>query len=152
MNGESRQSGVAIVEFTVALPLLLFLLMAGVELTRAFVQYHILTHAVRDGTRYLSRNALPGSSGTLQLPGNVIAQTQNLVAFGNTQGTGQPRLVDFAPGNVDVGAANALDVRVTAQYAYQPWLGVYIPHFGVGQGEPMTFTMQVRAEMRAIRG
>ena len=144
--------GVAIVEMTVALPVLLVLMLVGVELTRAFVQFHVLTHSVRDASRFLSKESKPGSSGNVILTNTVIQQTRNLVVYGNIGGTGSPILQGLATGNIDVAVAGPDEVLVAAQYTYQPWIGTRLPFFGTGPDTPTTFTLTVRAEMPAVRG
>lgn len=49
----STQRGIAIVEATIVLPLLLLLMLAIGEFGRMLYQYHILTKAVRAGTHHL---------------------------------------------------------------------------------------------------
>lgn len=51
---KNKQSGVAIVEFALVLPLLLILTFITTEFGRALYQYNILTKSVRDAARYLS--------------------------------------------------------------------------------------------------
>src|SRR5438105_5883676 len=78
MRKKSLQSGVAIVEFALVLPLLLLLTMTVTEFGRALYQYDILAKAVRDAARYLS----------VQTPGTHTTEARNLVVYGNTAGTG----------------------------------------------------------------
>jgi Flp pilus assembly protein TadG len=51
--GEER--GSLVVEFVIALPLILLVLILIAEFGRAFWYHHIVTKGVRDGVRYLSR-------------------------------------------------------------------------------------------------
>lgn len=74
------QRGVAIVEFALALPLLLLLTFTVTELGRALYQYNTLAKSVRDAARYLS----------MQQPGTHTAEARNLIVYGNTAGTGTP--------------------------------------------------------------
>jgi Flp pilus assembly protein TadG len=76
----SKQHGVALVEFALVLPVLLVLAFTVTEFGRALYQYNTLTKSVRDAARYLS----------MQMPGTHIAEAKNLIVFGNTAGTGTP--------------------------------------------------------------
>ena len=79
---KTRQSGTAIVEFALILPLLLLLTMITTEVGRAIYQYNTIVKSLRNTTRYLS----------LQTPNTKITEAKNLVVFGNIAGTG-PALV-----------------------------------------------------------
>jgi Flp pilus assembly protein TadG len=143
------EQGLAAVEFTIALPLLLLLLLATAEIGRMLSQYDTLTKAVRDGARFLAAHALSGSTGTVQLTAPVPAQTQYLVVYGNTNGTGTALLPGLAVGNVTVADAGNGYVSVSAVYTYQPMIGTSLPTFGFGSpistNIPLTATVVMRA-------
>ncbi len=143
------QCGIASVEFTLTLPLLLLLLLATAELGRMLSQYDTLTKAVRDGARYLAANALSGSTSTVQITSQVQTQTQCLVVTGNVNGTGSALLPGLAVGNVTVSDAGNGYVSVSASYTYQPMLGA-LPTFGltaspISLAIPLTTTVVMRA-------
>lgn len=75
---DTRQKGVALVEFAFVLPLLLVLSLLAAELGRAVYRYNTTAKAVRDAVRYLS----------VQTPGTHITEARNLVVYGNKAGTG----------------------------------------------------------------
>jgi hypothetical protein len=79
---KARQSGTAIVEFALILPLLLLLIFVVVEAGRAMYEYGVITKSVRDAARYMS----------LQTEGEKLNEGRNLVVFGNTAGSGAPVL------------------------------------------------------------
>jgi hypothetical protein len=79
---KTRQSGTAIVEFALILPLLLLLIFVVVEAGRAMYEYGVITKSVRDAARYMS----------LQTEGEKLNEGRNLVVFGNTAGSGAPVL------------------------------------------------------------
>lgn len=90
---KNKQSGVAIVEFALVLPLLLILTFITTEFGRALYQYNILTKSVRDAARYLSTqpswksgdpdtNVISVVSGTSITIGDVKQTAKNLVVFG----------------------------------------------------------------------
>ena len=49
------RSGASMVEFALALPIFVFLLLGVAEVGRAIQHYHIINKALRDATRYLGR-------------------------------------------------------------------------------------------------
>jgi len=149
-TGSSAQRGVAVVEFTIALPLLLFLLLAVSELGRAFLQYNALTRAVRDSARLVSTQALAGQSGVINLDPTVVGIAQNLVVYGNPQGAGPALLPGLAIGNVTVRDAGSNNIAVSATYNYQPMIGTALPNL-LGTGSmATTFTLRTEVIMRAI--
>jgi len=150
------------VELTIALPLLLFLLLATTELGRAFYQYTALTKAVHDGARYAAAVAL--HNGTVDLSqadkdGNPIKpNVKSLVVYGDTGGS-TPLLPGLAPGNVQIDPVdkngivtpNAVYVRVVANYTFQSMFGGTIPSFGLGGGDVQSpVTLTASATMRAL--
>ncbi len=126
-----RQRGVAILEFAVALPLLLFLMLATAELGRLLSQYDTLTKAVRDGARYAAANADLGTTGVVSITPAVQTAIQNLVLTGNTAGSGGTLLPSFSASNVTVtGVANGY-VQVAASYTYVPMVSTALITFGL---------------------
>ena len=146
----SRSKGVAIVEFIIVLPICLILIMATAEFGRAFLQYNTLTKSVRDGVRYVASNALVGSTGVVTINGTVQAQTQNLVVYGNTAGTGSAILPGLTTGAVTVASPGASNVSVSVAYPYGS-IFVFVPGFFYG-GNTATngFSLQAAVTMRAL--
>jgi len=87
---KARQSGVAIVEFALILPLLLLLTMITTEFGRAIYQYNSIVKSLRGAARYLS----------IQSPNTRINEAKNLVVFGNVAGTGSILVPGLAVANV----------------------------------------------------
>ena len=143
------ERGLASVEFTIALPVLLLLLLATAEIGRMLSQYDTLTKTVRDGARYLAAHSLDGSTGTVQITAQVQTQTQNLVVNGNINGTGSAVLPGLVVGNVTVSNPSSGYVSVSAVYTYQPMIGTSLPTFGLGSpistAIPLTATVVMRA-------
>jgi Flp pilus assembly protein TadG len=146
----SRMRGVATVEAAIALPVLLALMLASVELTRGFVQYMVLTDAVRNGARYVAAKALFGTTQTVDISTALRDETRNLVVYGNVAGTGSAALQGFLPSTVAVTDAGNSNVQVTAVYAYQPLFGSQLPKFGTGPSKTMAFNMSISVTMRAL--
>lgn len=125
-----QQQGIAVVEFTIALPLLLFIMFAGAEVGRLLYQYNTLAKATEDGARYLAREVRTAQGqGTLA---TVTSNAAKLVRYGTTLDS-QPALL---PGTINVstatnGAAPA-EISVTASFTYQPMIFPNsVPGFGL---------------------
>jgi Flp pilus assembly protein TadG len=145
-----RQRGAAIVETVVITPLLLFLIMLAAEVTNAFVDHNTLTKSARNGARYLASNGALGTTGLVVLTAQVINDTQNLVAFGNTAGTGTPVLPGLVAGDVQVIDLGSGRLEVTATYAYTGLLGGTLPSFGFGGDPNLSMNLQATVSMRAL--
>ena len=150
-RGARRSRGIAVVEFVITAPFLLLLLLAGAELGRAFVQYATLSHSIRDSARFVSDNAINGTTGVVDLDNAIITQARNLAVYGNIAGTGNAKLPNYLPGQIQVINVGNSNIQVTASYPYQPMLGVTLPTIVMGTGPiSQTFNMQVAVTMRAI--
>ena len=114
---KNKQTGVALVEFALVLPLLLILTFIVTEYSRALYQYNTLTKSVRDAARYLS----------IQSPGDTTkyAIAKNLVVYGNPAGSGTPLAIGLTTAQVPdplwkwEGAAPKINT-VTIQVGYGP--------------------------------
>jgi Flp pilus assembly protein TadG len=155
MRSSSRlgsQTGVAVVEFVIAMPLLLFLMLATAELGRAFYQYTALEKAVENGARYLADFAENGTTGTVEVTDAQRTAVRNLVIYGNIQGGETPLVPALVAENVDVQVAADLaqHVRVTVSYPYQP----IIPEFPIlgwiSQRVSIDNPLRAQVTMRAL--
>jgi len=145
-----RCRGLAIVEFVIVLPLCLMIVIATAEFGRAFLQYNMLTMAVRDGVRHLAGRALFGTTGTVSISGGLQQETQNVVAYGNVWGAGSPVLPGLTAADVTVANAGGGNVSVTATYPYNPIFG-FVPRFSFGGAINVGgFTLQSGVTMRAL--
>ena len=130
-NIRLQQSGVALVEFALVLPLLLILTFVTTEYSRALFQYNILTKSVRDAARYLSVYN-PGDATKFPI-------AKNLVVYGNPAGSGSPLVIGLTTSLVPnpvwqtAGTApviNTVTIRVTG-YVFQPlFASVFNVSFG----------------------
>jgi Flp pilus assembly protein TadG len=145
------ENGVAVVEFTIALPVLLTLFLATCEIGRAFLQYNALTRAARDSARFVAAWAERGQAGTINLDATLVANARNLLVYGNIAGTGTPLLAGLAPGMVTVRDAGGNHVAVSVTYPYQPMIAPSPPDLVRG-GNIFTGLLNLRAEvvMRAL--
>ena len=147
---EYRQRGTAIVEFTIVVAILIVLVMGTAEFSRAFLQYNALTKSVRDGARHVAGRALVGSTGTVSVTAGLQAEGQNLVVYGNTQGTGAPILPGLTTADVNVAPAGGNDIVVSASYAYGS-IFAFVPGFFYGADVNTTgYTLQTAIRMRAL--
>ncbi len=77
-----HQAGIAIVEFTLTLPLLLLLLVVIGEYGRLFIDYTSLQQQTRNGAKYIAEHAIKGSTQVISLDSALVSQTKNLVLGG----------------------------------------------------------------------
>ena len=146
----SRICGLAIVEFTVTLPLLLVLIFVTAEFGRAFMQYNTLTKAVRDSVRLLAGEAILGQTGLVVIDANLSTAVKSLTVYGDMTGAGTPILPGLSTADVTVTAAPTPgDVQVSAVYDYSPIFTV-VPLFGVGNDLAPNFTLRSETTMRAL--
>jgi Flp pilus assembly protein TadG len=147
INSNRRQKGLAIVEFTIVLPLLLLLMLATAEFGRAFFQYNTLTKSVRDGTRHLSNYALNGATGLIEISTELESETKNLVVYGNKGGNGNALLPGLTTEMVTFEPPPAgNNVSVYAEYDYTLMVGDFLSQFGLDG----PFTLRSTVTMRAL--
>jgi Flp pilus assembly protein TadG len=145
-----RQHGVAIIEFTIALPVLLLLMLATAELGRVLSQYDTLTKTVRDSCRYVASKAAVGTTTVVSITPQLQTEAGNLVAYGNINGTGAALLPSLTPATVTVSDAGNGFVSVSATYAYSPMIGNTLPTFGFGNPISLQFSLTTQVTMRAL--
>jgi Flp pilus assembly protein TadG len=144
------QRGLAMVEFTITVPILLILIMGVAEFGRAFWQYNTLTKSVEDGARYVAGRALMGSTGVVSISGALQTEGRNLVVYGNTLGAGGAILPGLNTSQVTVANAGLGNISVSVSYPYTPLFGL-VPGFFYGPGANATGrTLQTAVTMRAL--
>jgi Flp pilus assembly protein TadG len=146
----TRQRGIAMVEFTIVLPVLLLLMLGVTELGRALIRYNALTKTVHDGARFAASFALWGGSQGVNIDPQLLTETRNVVVYGNKDGTGSPVLSGLQTSQIQVVDIGGDQFRVDVSYPYVPMLGPVLPDFGLGSPTPMAFTMQASVSMRAL--
>lgn len=134
---KTRQSGVAIVEFALVLPLLLILTFITTEFGRAIYEYNTIVKSLRGAARYL---AVQTPSTALTANAAAITAATNLVVYGNVTGTGTPIVPDLAVSNVATPTwqttgsdplVNTVTITVTG-YTFHP---LVMNPFGTGLGD-----------------
>jgi Flp pilus assembly protein TadG len=152
--GSRPQSGLAMVEFALSVPVLLLLMFATFEFGHFLIQYSTLNDAVRNASRYLAGKAFNGTTGTLFTGSDwssLVTQGTNLAVFGNIAGTGTPVLPSLNSANITV-TPDLVDryITVTAAYPYQPLFGAAIPTFMGGGSMSTAFTLNISVTMSAL--
>jgi len=149
-----RQSGLAMVEFALSVPVLLLLMFASFEFGHFLIQYSTLNDTVRNASRYVAGKAMDGTQGTLYTGSNwtsLASQGTNLAVFGNVAGTGTPVLPTLNTANITV-TEDTLNryITVTAAYPYQPLFGAVIPAFTGGNSLSTNLTLNISVTMSAL--
>ncbi len=110
------ERGTQFVELALVVPILLMLLAATAEFGRFMYTYSTLAKATRAGARYV----------VSQPPGTGVAETKNLVVYGNTAGAGTPVVTGLDASQIVVtpalapnGTTDTVTVGI-AGYTYQP--------------------------------
>ncbi len=149
------QRGVAAVEFIIVLPLLAMLMLGTAELGRMLYQYNAVVKTTRDGARFASKQAL-NAAEVVELDQiqpfhsySVRRETQNLVVYGNTQGTGTPLLPGLSINDVTVSSPEVLHIQVRVDYNYLSMIGDSLPTFGQRGGIALNFPLVHTVRMRA---
>jgi Flp pilus assembly protein TadG len=150
MSSRQRQRGLAATEFALVLPVLLLLMLATVEVGRAFVQFATLSHAVRNSVRHVAERALLGTTGVVALTSVLQTEARNLVVYGNTAGSGAPVVPGLTTGQVNVLNAGGGSVAVQVVYPYQSLVAGALPDFGFAGTLSTAFTFNITTTMRAL--
>ena len=138
------------VEFVIVLPICLMVMMATAEFGRAFMQYNTLTQSVRDGIRFVSARASPGQTGVVNINGTVRIQTQNIVVYGNTVGSGTVILPGLTTDAVIVADAGGGNVSITVAYPYTSIFS-FIPGFSYSADAVLNgINLQAAVTMRVM--
>ncbi len=144
------QRGVAMVEFTIALPLLLLLLLAIGEFGRMLYHYNNLLQANRDAVRYLAGEAWNGTLGQVVIDPVREAITKNLAVYGvPVPQPGNEVVPGLTTGDVTVGAVGSDHVQVSISYEFQPVIGNSLPAL-IGDAIPLNISLVATTVMRGL--
>ncbi len=149
-NPISWQRGAVLAEMALVTPILLLLMLATAEVTRAFVDHNTLTKAVRNGARYVAANAYQGTTGVVFVGAALRAETQNLIVYGNTAGTGVPVLPGLTPADITIIDIGANNVRISAAHTISGLLGPVLRSFHGGSDINMVHNLEATITMRAL--
>ncbi|MBT2338889.1 MULTISPECIES: TadE/TadG family type IV pilus assembly protein [Pseudomonas] len=117
------QQGVALVEFTLVLPVLLLLLLAFGEFGRMLYQYNVLLQASRDADRFVASQAWNTTLGGIALSNTLQTQTKNVAVYGVPNQIGSAVVSGLTAADVQVVAVGTDHVRVTITYTFCPVIG-----------------------------
>lgn len=150
-----QQQGVAAVEFIIVIPLLALLMVATAEFGRMLYQYTAVVKTTRDGARFAAKESLD-AAGVVNLnqvmpfhPFSVQRETQNLVVYGNRDGTGPPLLPGFEIKDVLLSTPDGVHIEIRVDYLYQPILGSSLAMFGLGDPIDISIPLVTTVKMRA---
>ena len=143
------QRGIAMVEFVISAPVVLFIGLAIAEMGNAFLQYNTLTQSLRDGARELASVAGKGSAGVIDITADELTAVSNLVAYGTT-GTGTAVVPGLVPGDVTVTNMGDRNLSIQVDYVYQPLLTGGIPKLYTTGDINNAFTMSAEMIVRAL--
>ena len=151
-NSMARHRGAVLVEMVLVTPILLFVMLATAEVTRAFVDHNTLTKAVRNGARYVAANAYQGTTGLVTVDAGLAADTSNLVVYGNIAPapSDAPVLVGLTTADVTVAYVGANNVEVTASHPIGGILGPVLSSFGAGPDINLVHNLRASVTMRAL--
>lgn len=150
LSARTRERGVAMVEFMIVLPLILFLMFAMGELGRVMIRYNALSKTVQDGARHAAAYALLGTSGSVFIDAALDSEVKNLVVYGDAQGGTDPLIEGLSTAQVEISIPQPGWVKIEATYPYIPGLGSSLPSFGFGSSQSLSFDLSASVTMRAL--
>ncbi|MCL1048203.1 pilus assembly protein [Shewanella abyssi] len=159
MNKKTRklkQNGVAAVEFTLLLPLLLLLIFTTAELGRGIYQYSHLTRMIRDAGRHLSQTVettgygIPPTLNDATCNG-CISDTKNILIYGaNTGNKALLSGITITDVSIAETPAGSGIVVITVDYDWTPIFFDKLSGFGFGDGVDFSFNLTSKYAVRAI--
>jgi Flp pilus assembly pilin Flp len=135
------ESGTALVEFALVLPLLLVLILGIADFGRAFNYWIDSTHLANVAVRYAAVNKNPAASGSLQRHMELQATTKEL-REGSSQQTPVDVCVSF-PVGTNVGDPVKVEVKSTWS-----WLGYLVDRVGLAPETTIRGSATMRLEAR----
>ena len=124
----SNQTGAALVEFALVVPIFLVLLLGMFDMGKVFNYWIDTTHLSHEGVRYAAVDKNPGPGATLAESIRLRADTDELKNGGNSVAGPAKVCIDFPDGSSQVGDA----VRVKIEFTYE-FLGYLADHTGVAE-------------------
>ncbi len=144
-----RQKGIAALEFTLILPVMLLLIYATGEFGRLLYQYNVLTQLTRDAARYVTQPT-SDTSGVVNLTDALISRTRNVLVYGKeTVGT-TPLLNGLSSSDITISEVSTGVIAISVNYNWTPILGDRMPTFGLGEDIDLSFNLRTEYAMRAL--
>ena len=147
---KSGRKGQDLVEFAIAVPLLLLLLFGAIDLGRLFHASITITNAARVGARYITMDPYPNDSGVFDIAkGLAVKEAQDSGIQISYDNVGNPVCQISFGGR----CAPLEPVKLSVSYDFQLLLGPILPGGFVVPGNPcpdgrnLCFTLTRTAEM-----
>lgn len=137
------------VEFAIALPLLLLLLLAIAEFGRMLYHYNNLLQANRDAVRYLAGQAWNSNLGQVEIDPVLEARTKNLAVYGVPTPQSNAVVPGLTTADVQVSTVGTEHVQVRISYSFQPVIGNGLPAL-IGNAIPLNFPLVATTVMRGL--
>ncbi|HGY9614284.1 TadE/TadG family type IV pilus assembly protein [Vibrio harveyi] len=136
-NKGKEQSGLAIIEFIIALPVLLMLTVLVIDVCRAFIQYTEVNKALQNGARY----AVVDTYGTLTFD-SIADETsiKNVVVYGSPTAGTTPIIDHIAVGDITITQPTQANKEVTLSATYN-----YVPIFSTVPFSSQTLQFSIAA-------
>jgi hypothetical protein len=143
----SYQQGVAAIEFTIILPLMLLLIFATAEFGRLLYQYNALNQAVRDAGRYLTNYAIPDDNNNVDISLEHGENARNLILYGQVV-VGDLRFANLTSGDISFSAVTPPFVTINVSYNWQP---IFADTLSIlGNNLSLEFPLVVNYTVRAL--
>lgn len=148
----NQQKGIAIVEFTLVLPVMLLLIYATAEFSRVLYQYNLLTQLTRDAGRYISLagHAIPDTTGVVDLTDEIKTETRNILLYGTRFSGSTPLLDGLNVADISITEVGAGIIVISVSYDWSPIVGDVMPTFGFGADIDLSFNLNTAYAVRAI--
>lgn len=145
---KQNQKGLAAIEMTLILPILLLLFFATAEFSRLLYQYNALNKAVRDASRYIIANPEFSSTNEVVVTEQKKAAAKYLMVYGDFNSTSEilPNL-DATTFDINV---NGEFITVTVSYPWQPIFSSTLPSFVSDTSFDLSFPLVTSYTMRAL--
>jgi hypothetical protein len=151
LKRRQAQQGIAMVEFAIALPLLLLLLLGIAEFGRLLYHYNSLLQASRDAGRFAAGKAWNATLGQIELNSELQSEVKNVAVYGLAANpSGYPPVVPgLTAAEVQVSAVGTDHVQVSISYNFRPTIGSELPTF-FGDPIPLGIALTSTVIMRAL--
>lgn len=145
---KQNQQGLAAIEMTLILPILLLLFFATAEFSRLLYQYNALNKVVRDTSRYIIANPTFDSTNVVTVSAQTISKAKQLLVYGDLAGTSEI-LPNLAATSFSVSVSGEF-ITVTASYPWQPIFADTLPSFVSDVSFDLSFPLVTTYTMRAL--
>jgi len=143
-----NQQGLAAIELTLILPILLLLLFSVAEFSRLLYQYNALTQTVRDASRFIISNARDGSTENIMITAETTDNANALLIYGQFTNAVQI-LPNLASATVAISVSGEF-ITLRVSYPWQPIFATTLPSFVSDNSFDLSFPLVTTYTMRAL--